>query len=183
MVTKEMLERLYIQEEMAMNEIARCLGISVGTVLNYLKKFGIESRPKMTEKTKQKISKALMGKPSARKGCRLSEETKKKISKKRKGQILKPSEFGGHKKHRKDGYISVFCPSHPMATKEGFVMEHILVMEKAIGRYITRDEVVHHKNHIRDDNRIENLELMSVKDHARLHMTERWKSKKEKSNE
>lgn len=51
-------------------------------------------------------------------------------------------------------------------------------MEKKIGRNLKEDEVVHHKNHIRDDNRIENLQLMTFKEHASLHMKERWANKK-----
>ena len=58
-------------------------------------------------------------------------------------------------------------------------MEHHYVMEKHIGRYLNNDEVVHHINHIRSDNRIENLQLMTFKEHAALHMKERWAKKKE----
>lgn len=179
MITKEAIEKVYIQEERPMHECAEILGVSVGTIFNYIKKFGIESRPKMTEKTKSKISEAKIGK-SYRKGFRLSEETKKKIGDANRGKLKNPSQYGGHRKKRTDGYISVYSPNHPMATKDGYVMEHILVMEKSIGRYINRDEVVHHKNHKRDDNRLENLELMTFKDHAKLHMKERWNNRKEK---
>ena len=57
-------------------------------------------------------------------------------------------------------------------------MEHHLIVEEQIGRYVQKGEVVHHKNHIRDDNRIENLELLSVQEHARLHMLERQKRRR-----
>jgi len=57
------------------------------------------------------------------------------------------------------GYIYVLSPGHPEATLGGYVMEHRLVMEKSLGRFLTAIEVVHHKNSVRDDNRIENLEL------------------------
>lgn len=59
------------------------------------------------------------------------------------------------------GYIMIKNSSHPNAQKDGFVLEHIVVMGKHIGRPIERTETVHHKNGIKDDNRIENLELWS----------------------
>ena len=179
MITKEMLEKVYIQEERPMHECAEILGISVGTVFNYIKKYGIDSRPAMTEKTKQKISESKIGKHHKR-GYKISEETKRKISDSRKGKFVHPSHFGGHKKKRSDGYVAIYCPEHQKANKDGYVMEHILVMEEAIGRHLAEEEVVHHKNHKRDDNRLENLELMTFRDHAKLHMKERWNDRKEK---
>jgi hypothetical protein len=65
----------------------------------------------------------------------------------------------GGKIKTKFGYILKWDPNHPNCNPNGYVKEHRLVMEKMIGRYLERNEEVHHKNGIRDDNSIENLEL------------------------
>jgi len=60
-----------------------------------------------------------------------------------------------------EGYIRVRNPFHPKANR-GRVLEHRLVMEERLGRYLGVDEQIHHKNGIRSDNRIENLELRTT---------------------
>jgi hypothetical protein len=61
------------------------------------------------------------------------------------------------------GYIEVFAFDHPSVSNRTHatrrVMEHRLVMEKMLGRYLFPYEEVHHKNKIRHDNREDNLEL------------------------
>lgn len=57
------------------------------------------------------------------------------------------------------GYIRLYRPEHPNATKYGNIQEHRVVMELVLGRYLYPEENVHHRNGVRDDNRPENLEL------------------------
>ena len=69
----------------------------------------------------------------------------------------------------KDGYLRRYAPDHPYANGRKEIMVHVLVMEMHIGRALRETECIHHKNGIKTDNRLENLELMDHSEHSRMH--------------
>ena len=74
--------------------------------------------------------------------------------------------------YKHNGYVYVKAEGHPNADKKGFYAKHRLVIEQNIGRYLRSDEHVHHRNHIRDDNRLSNLQLLTKGEHRRNHAYE-----------
>ena len=66
--------------------------------------------------------------------------------------------------HKATGYIVM---AHPKTGKK--IFQHRYFMELHIGRELLKNEIVHHKNGVKTDNRIENLELMESRKHRRLH--------------
>jgi len=110
-----------------------------------------------------------------RKGKKASPETLKRMS-----EVMKEKRSRGDRNYHwkggrlvSEGYVYLWCPTddffYLMANKDGYIAEHRLVMAKQLGRCLQSWEHVHHKNGIRDDNRIENLELTMAGSHIRDH--------------
>jgi hypothetical protein len=70
------------------------------------------------------------------------------------------------------GYIRTYCPKHPCANNRGYVLEHRLVVEKMIGRFLDPGETVHHVNRVRDDNQPQNL--MAFKTNSAHILMDKW---------
>jgi hypothetical protein len=77
----------------------------------------------------------------------------------------------------KNGWVYIKNKSGHDTNDGGYIAEHRFVYEEYLGRPLVKNEIVHHINDNKLDNRIENLELMSQREHALLH------SKTRKRNE
>ena len=74
----------------------------------------------------------------------------------------------------KGGYVWLWCPEHPISRAgHNRRPEHRLVMEKILGRFLDKSEIVHHINGIKDDNRPENLMIVTNKTHMMATSTHR----------
>lgn len=74
------------------------------------------------------------------------------------------------------GYVLILKPGHPRRVGGSYVYEHILVMEKHLGRFLEKNEVVHHINGVKVDNRVDNLQVVSPQEHRKIHTTVKIKS-------
>ena len=117
---------------------------------------------KHSKETKQKISLANLGK-------RRSKEVRIKMGLRQMGK--KHPRWNGGKRIHQYGYIYIKAPeNHPNKHHDGYILEHRLVMEKHLGRYLEQKERIHHINENVQDNRIENLILFpNVSAHLAFH--------------
>ncbi len=100
----------------------------------------------------------------------ISDGLKKKYPEGMKGPINPNWRGGRYEGGCKQKYIMVKSPDHPWASKQGYILEHRLIMEKAIGRILEPNEYIHHLNGNGHDNRIDNLRLVSKREHQQIHL-------------
>lgn len=73
-------------------------------------------------------------------------------------------------KKQKFEYTFIYMPSHPKASSNGCVYEHVLVAEQKLGRPLTKDEVVHHIDGNKKNNNPDNLMIFATdSDHIGYH--------------
>jgi hypothetical protein len=70
---------------------------------------------------------------------------------------------------RNKGYVYIHSPDHPRRDKRQYVKRAVLVVERTLGRFLLSSEHVHHRNEIKDDDRPENLEVLSPEAHSHRH--------------
>lgn len=160
------LQSLY-EKGHSIPEISSSTGIARSTIYFRLKKAGVlrtRSEGVKNASKKGKLGSGLRGKKRI-----FTNQWKENISKAKQGKgvgvSLKPN-----------GYIEI-----TMGPNKG-KGQHVVVMEQHLGRSLKPDECVHHKDHIRHNNDIDNLELMTKSEHARLHAIENNKFRSRDEN-
>lgn len=138
-------------------DISRMTGIPRSTLRFRFKKAGVLRG--RAEAVRLAGEKGRLGTGMRGKKRTFTDQHKKKISEGKLGKGKGLSE-------KPNGYIEI-----TMGENKGRG-EHVVIVEEDIGRKLFANECVHHVNGDRADNRIDNLELMTRSEHARLHAKE-----------
>ncbi len=164
-VEKKELESKYLELKSA-SKTALFYGVSKKLILTYLKKYDIKARTNIIKKPSRKILNELVtnGFTTKEIAVRLNVSTTSVLSWLR-GYDLPFNDFF-HK-----GY-SISHNGYKLVKKEvgKYQREHRKIVENSLKRKLTNEEIVHHINGDKFDNRLENLQIMSKSEHCKLHL-------------
>ena len=110
-----------------------------------------------------------------------SEQAKINLSKAIRPKGKEHYRWNGGKKINQEGYRLIKCKEHPRK-QNGYVMEHTLIMENHLGRFLDNEEIVHHIDNNKLNNSINNLMLFpNTTEHTQFHWNNKLWRKKSKS--
>ena len=159
-LSKEEAEDMYFKKRMSLTDIVKETRIPYSRLRNIFKELGIETRTQADglRYVRHKLGQANKGKKRV-----FTEEHKRNM---RAGMIKKWERDARGTTQKSTGYVEF---TRGINKYRGV---HVVKMEEKIGRELLPNEVVHHKNGIKNDNRMENLQLMTNEEHSRLHALE-----------
>jgi len=191
---KEEIEELYINQRIPLSGIAHRFGVTHKTMKRffveneiniqgrisanpllmdtgwlekqYSSGMGIQKIANAANSTRGNVYYALR---KAGISLRSDKNTNEPYPKKPLGELASNYKGGRRKSGAKGRYMQILSHGHPNTDKDGYVQEHRLVMEKRIGRYLTKDEIVHHLDGNGHNNDISNLQLTTKKEHFKDH--------------
>lgn len=138
----EKFKELYYVQNMTQTEVANELGVSQRVVFKFMRRNNLPARKAAKRYQTGELNSAWKG------GKRISEQ----------------------------GYVEVYMPGYDHVQPNGYAKEHIYVAEKMLGRRLLfygvgdqRNEVVHHINGNKKDNRPDNLLVLTAREHMKLH--------------
>lgn len=204
---KKELDNLYWGKNLSIRNIAIIYNCDSKTIRYWMNKYGISRREAgiawlgkpRSEDTKRKISLAVKGRKhseTTRKkmsesqkgnknhfyGKHHSEESRKKISKNnywkgKKGKLHSKWKGGFVKYGGNPQRFYILMPSHPCSNRAGYIPFSHLIAEKALDRYLKKEELVHHRNGDSFDDRNDNYLICNRSYHSWLHGQIRKQSK------
>ena len=161
--SKEEIEELYLNQHYTMKMVADALSMNKSTLMYWMQRYGIQRRS-ISEARRTAIS---LGQIKSRKGEKRSPHSQETKEHMRTAALKRWSSVRAGVSKKKNGYLVVTCGENKHKPV------HVVIMEEHIGRKLLPNECVHHINHDRSDNRIENLRLMTRSEHSKLHSLER----------
>ncbi len=169
-VNKVILEDLYIHQKLSTTDIAKAIGLSVSSVrtLLIINDIPLRSRGDGIRAASHKLGSGLRGKTRV-----FSEEWKRNISL---GMLRHGERTAKGITEKPNGYLEITRGKH-----KGRGL-HVVITEKHLGRRLKPDEVVHHIDEDKQNNRIENLQVMTRAEHARIHALENLQNRRRKPN-
>ncbi len=155
--TKEFLEDLYIKKKMSRKQVAKKLRATDSQINNWFSCLDIRL-------------------PEEELALRVNGQSREQVMTFKRQQVRRQQQLAHNNTHRQYGYVLLYNPSHPYANNYGYNQEHRYRIEAYLHRFLTSDEVVHHIDKDRANNKIENLALFfDDREHMSFHRTiEEW---------
>lgn len=169
--SEEELREVY-GDTLSMKKTADYFGVSKKLILNYMKKFGIGRRDWDASDKVETIREMVADGKESREIAETLDITQvyvRQLCKKHDVPLIDSYHKGYTISH--NGYRMIVAPKdHPHANSNGYIREQRLVVEAALGRYLSEDEVVHHIDGDKLNNALDNLEVMSRSEHMLHHL-------------
>ena len=159
-VNKVILTKWYLDEKKSLTDISKLCGLSISTVRKRIIDYNI---PLRTRSEGIRNARHKLG-PNRGKTREFSEEWKENI---RKGRLRWSRRYAKGTRIGTNGY-HVYTKGENVDR-----LVHVVIIEQLIKRPLRKDEVVHHRNGVKTDNRIENLEIMTRSEHSAYHARRR----------